>query len=88
MIRPHLEARAKIQKYFRCSFFGSNENFKICFRDLLTFSNYISLHAYRAYGNGYGYPPQQGPPYGYPQQNGYNYGYNPQLPPNYSQGKI
>jgi len=39
----------------------------------------------RAYGNGYGYPPQQGPPYGYPQQNGYNYGYNPQLPPNYSQ---
>ena len=31
-----LEARAEIQKYFR-SFFGSNENFKICFRDLLTF---------------------------------------------------
>ena len=36
MIRPLLEARAKIQKYF-CLFFGSNENFKICFRDLLTF---------------------------------------------------
>ena len=36
LIRPPLEARAKIQKYFR-SFFGSNENFKICFRDLLTF---------------------------------------------------
>ena len=27
-----LEARADIQKYFRL-FFGSNENFKICFRD-------------------------------------------------------
>ena len=27
---------AEIQKYFR-SFFGANENFKICFRDLLTF---------------------------------------------------
>jgi hypothetical protein len=25
-----LEARAEISKYF-CSFFGSNENFKICF---------------------------------------------------------
>ena len=35
MISPILEARAKIQKYFR-SFFGSNENFKMCFRDLLT----------------------------------------------------
>ena len=31
-----LEARADIQKCFR-SFFGSNENFNICFRDLLTF---------------------------------------------------
>ena len=29
------ELRAEIQKYF-CSIFGSNENFKICFRDLLT----------------------------------------------------
>ena len=28
--------RVGIQKYFR-SFFGSNENFKIYFRDLLTF---------------------------------------------------
>ena len=37
MIWPILEARAEIQKYFR-SFFGSNENFKICFWDLLTFS--------------------------------------------------
>ena len=46
------------------------------------------IHTYRAYGKGYGYPPQQAPPYGYPQQNGYNYGYNPQLPPNYSQGII
>ena len=36
MIWPILEARAEIQKYFR-SFFRSNENFKICFRDLLTF---------------------------------------------------
>ena len=36
MIWPILEARAEIQKYFR-SFFGSNENFKICFPDLLTF---------------------------------------------------
>ena len=37
LIRPLLENRAKIQKYFH-SFFGSNENFKICFQDLLTFS--------------------------------------------------
>ena len=36
MIWPILEARAEIQKYFRL-FFGSNENSKICFRDLLTF---------------------------------------------------
>ena len=28
---------AEIEKYFR-SIFGSNENFKICFRDYLTFS--------------------------------------------------
>ena len=31
------EARAEIQKYFRW-FFSSNENSKICFPDLLTFS--------------------------------------------------
>ena len=37
----HLEARKEIQIYFR-SFFGSNENFKICFRDLLTFSMYLA----------------------------------------------
>ena len=30
LIRPLLEARAEIQKYFH-SIFGSNENFKICF---------------------------------------------------------
>ena len=36
------EARAEIQKYFRW-FFGSNENFKICFRDLLTFSCSLAL---------------------------------------------
>ena len=35
-IRPLLDARAEIQKYFR-SFFGANENFQICFQDLLTF---------------------------------------------------
>ena len=29
---PIFEARAEIEKYFR-SFFGSNENFKISFRD-------------------------------------------------------
>ena len=34
-----LEARAEIQKYFR-SFFGANENFKIWFRDLLTFNTW------------------------------------------------
>ena len=33
MIWPTLEAWAEIQKYFH-SFFCSNENFKICFRDL------------------------------------------------------
>ena len=37
LFRGFFEARAEIQKYFR-SFFDSNENFKICFRDLLTFS--------------------------------------------------
>ena len=34
LIRPLLEAKAEIQKYFRC-FFGSNENFRICFRYLI-----------------------------------------------------
>jgi hypothetical protein len=29
---PFNRARAEIEKYF-CSIFGSNENFKICFRD-------------------------------------------------------
>ena len=33
------EARAEIQKYF-CSFFGSNENFRFCFRDLENFISY------------------------------------------------
>ena len=37
-----LEARGETQKYFR-SFFGSNENFKICFWDLLTFMQKIKL---------------------------------------------
>ena len=32
LIESFFEARAEIQKYFRW-FFGSNENFKICFRD-------------------------------------------------------
>ena len=36
LIWPLLEARAEIQKYFRW-FFGSNEKFRICFRDWLTF---------------------------------------------------
>ena len=36
LIQPLLEARAEIQKYFRW-FFGSNEKFRICFRDSLTF---------------------------------------------------
>ena len=40
MIWPILEARAEIEKYF-LSFFGSNENFKICFRNQLTFSAYL-----------------------------------------------
>ena len=39
------EARAEIQKYFR-SFFGSNENFRICFRDLLNFSKKTKYIAY------------------------------------------
>ena len=39
MIWPLFSGKAEIQKYFH-SFFGSNENFKICFRDLLTFSRY------------------------------------------------
>ena len=39
MIWPILEARQRLgQKYKKKSFvYGSNENFKICFRDLLTF---------------------------------------------------
>ena len=41
LIQPLLEARAEIQKYFR-SFFGSNENFEICFWDLLTFRNFLN----------------------------------------------
>ena len=40
MIWPILEARAEMQKYFR-SFFGAIENFKICFRDLLTFTSNV-----------------------------------------------
>ena len=38
LIGPLLEARAEMQNYFR-SFFGSNEKFRICFWDLLTFSD-------------------------------------------------
>ena len=46
MICPILEARAEMQKYF-CSIFGSNENFKICFRNLLTFSfSYVVVHSF------------------------------------------
>ena len=45
----HLEAREEIQKYFR-SFFGSNEDFKICFRDLLTFTHPQSFRP--SYGPG------------------------------------
>ena len=37
MIRPILEARTEIKKLFH-SFFGGNENNKICFWNLLTFS--------------------------------------------------
>ena len=36
--RSLLKLGQKYKKYFR-SFFGANENFKICFRDLLTFNN-------------------------------------------------
>ena len=43
-----LEARAEIQKYL-CSFFGSNENFKICFRDLLTFSTPLKAESLFSY---------------------------------------
>ena len=39
MIWPILEARTEVEEYFR-SFFGSNENFEICFWDLLAFSFY------------------------------------------------
>ena len=41
MIWPILEARAEIELYF-CSFFGSNENFKICFWNQLTFRQQIN----------------------------------------------
>ena len=34
-----------IQKYF-LSFFGANENFKICFRDLLTFKYHLKKALY------------------------------------------
>ena len=37
---PFLEARAEIKKLFR-SFFGSNENKKICFWNLLTFRRFV-----------------------------------------------
>ena len=37
-----MEARAEIQKYFRW-FFGSNEKFRICFRDYLTFNERQNL---------------------------------------------
>ena len=43
---PILETRAEIQKYF-CYFFGSNENFNICFRDWLTFSTFVELSSWR-----------------------------------------
>ena len=42
LIRPLLEARAEIQKYFRW-FFESNEKFRIFFRVQLTFSNLKEL---------------------------------------------
>ena len=37
MLLGVFEVMVEIQKYFRL-FFGSNEHFKICFRDLLNFS--------------------------------------------------
>ena len=37
LIRPILEARAEIQKYFCWYIFGTHEKFRICFRDYLTF---------------------------------------------------
>ena len=40
IIRPILEARAELQKYFS-SVFGSNENFEICFWDWLTITVYL-----------------------------------------------
>ena len=39
-----------IQKYF-LSFFGANENFKICFRDLLTFSLLILSNFFCTFWN-------------------------------------
>ena len=39
LFQPHFRGFLKLgQKYYFRSFFGSNENFKIYFRDLLTFS--------------------------------------------------
>ena len=40
MIRRILETRAEIEIYFHL-FFGSNQNFKICFRDQGLFTNYV-----------------------------------------------
>ena len=37
-----LEARAEIKKYFLW-FFGSNEKFRICFREKLTFSSVVKI---------------------------------------------
>ena len=42
-----LEARAEMQKYFR-SCFGSNENLRICFRDLLTLYQWYPKYLYIA----------------------------------------
>ena len=45
LIGDYLLANAEIEKYFR-SIFGSNENFKICFRDYLTFSCSDFVHRF------------------------------------------
>ena len=39
------EARVEIQKYFRW-FFGSNENFKICFRESRTAGHILRLEKF------------------------------------------
>ena len=49
LIRPLLEARAEIQKYF-CLFFG--EKFRICFRDQLTFTLEFRTFEVWMYGGG------------------------------------